>query len=340
MTTGSQTVLEKSQLHQVLRFLCANQPCTNDNLAKGLCLSAAVVRNALAELEQLGVPLQREHSLVRLRRNIELLDPDLILGQAGLTTERLAGLDVHLEIGSTNDFLLQQAALDATMPRVCLAEVQSKGRGRRGRTWVSPFGANLYFSLLYRWPPGMALSGLSIALGVAVAELLADFGSDDVGIKWPNDLYWRGRKLGGLLVDISGDARRGCDIVAGLGLNIDMGQSTQRERIDQPWTDLAQVLGRVPSRNALAAGLIERWLRALMQYRREGLGGFLERYARFDICAGERVSVLAANDTVEGVARGINPDGALLVDVGGKIEAFFAAEVSLRLQSNAYNSTP
>ena len=105
---------------------------------------------------------------------------------------------------------------------VCFAEHQSAGKGRRGRQWVSPFGSNIYMSILWRFQQdGIACTaGLSLAVGVAVIRALKTYGFNEVGLKWPNDIYCQGKKLGGILIEVSGEADGPCAVIIGLGLNL------------------------------------------------------------------------------------------------------------------------
>lgn len=286
--------------------------------------------DALAGLAALGIEARGDADTLRINPPADLLDAAVLREQlTGLPL--LGGVEVFFEIGSTNDYLLASAATLDPSAHVCLAEVQTKGRGRRGRGWISPLAANLYCSLLWRWKGTAGIGGLSLALGVAAAEALTEFGADEVGIKWPNDLYWGGRKLAGILVDLSGDPRRRCDVVAGIGINVDMRNRLEAGAINQPWCDLTEVLEGVPPRNEMAVALVRNWLRAFEAFEQEGMSAFLTRYARFDLCAHQVVTLATDTGSVDGIARGINRDGALLLERDGKLEAHVAADVSLRL---------
>lgn len=322
----------KGPLGLLLGALSDGDAVSRQQLQRSLGLSDDDCQFAVEQMRELEIPLLADGEILQLAYAIELLSRDAILEHAGPIGERLSDLEVFLEIGSTNDFLLGRADRFSPQPRVCIAELQSKGRGRRGRTWFSPFGTNLYFSLLWRWNSSQALTGLSLALGVAAVEALDELGGREIGLKWPNDLYWRGRKLAGMLIDVVGDPRRGCNVVAGIGINVDMRRALSAEdRIDQPWCDLAQAMQETPSRNALGGVLLRNWLRAFAIYEQSGLEAFLERFARYDICAGMPVTVTTAKHSVEGVARGINREGQLMVDTDAGLEKFLAADVSLRL---------
>ena len=124
---------------------------------------------------------------------------------------------------------------------VCTAEQQTAGRGRRGREWISPFGRNLYVSTVWEFTQGAAaLEGLSLAVGVAVAQALKGLGLPEVQLKWPNDIQHEGKKLGGVLLEMVGDASRQCQVVVGIGVNVAM-PGAAANAIDQAWTDISRM---------------------------------------------------------------------------------------------------
>jgi len=239
--------------------------------------------------------------------------------------DALATIHIAAETAST-----QADALAATVPEhgcaLFLAEHQRAGQGRQGRAWISaPAGASLAMSLSRRFErPMVAMSGLSLVVGIAVAEALA---LDGVGLKWPNDLVADGRKLGGILVNLRAGAEGGCEAIIGVGINLDLPGNAS---IDQPWTDLARCGAAPRSRNALLAGLLEQLLPALSLFETEGLGPFLPRWQRLDAYAGREVRVLEGERIHEGRLDGITASGALRLHAGGEECIFHSGEVSLR----------
>lgn len=266
--------------------------------------------------------------------SLELLDRELIL--AGLTGEaraRVSRLELHPVLDSTNAYLLAQARAGWPSGVVCLAERQTAGRGRLGRDWLTPFGAGLAFSLLWRFETQPeALSGLSLATGIAVARGLRDVGVTEVGLKWPNDVWWRGRKLGGILLE-SGVTADSVHVVAGIGINIAL-PGEEATVIDQPWVDLREILGtgRI-ARNRLASSLIGELIQIFAGFERDGFAGLAAEWARFDRVAGRRVSLRLANTLITGVARGVDATGALLLEsADGVITPYIGGEISLRVE--------
>jgi BirA family biotin operon repressor/biotin-[acetyl-CoA-carboxylase] ligase len=239
--------------------------------------------------------------------------------------EALSTIHIASETAST-----QSDALAAEVPAhgcaLFLAEHQLAGQGRQGRGWISaPADASLAMSLLRRFRATMVtMSGLSLVVGIAAAEALA---LDGVGLKWPNDLVFDGRKLGGILVNLRAAPEGGCDAVIGIGINLSLPDAPG---IDQPWTDLARCGAAPESRNLLLAALLEHLLPALEQFEDEGLEPFLARWHRLDAYAGREVRVLAGDRIHEGRLDGITASGALRLRANGEERIFHSGEVSLR----------
>ncbi|MEP6938256.1 MAG: biotin--[acetyl-CoA-carboxylase] ligase [Rudaea sp.] len=301
-------------------------------LAAKLGVSRTAVWKQIEALRELGAPIEAvAGSGYRLAWPFEALDGGRI--RAALDARlraRLATIDVHWQIDSTNTELQRVAAGTGHAPRICLAEAQTAGRGRRGRRWRSPLGGNLSFSLLWPFAQGMgALAGLSLVVGVAVTEALADCGVAEVGLKWPNDVLARGRKLAGILVELGGDFLGPCHAVIGIGINLRLTPS-ERAAIDQPAIDVASLAPEVPSRNLLAARLATRLVGALDRFGTQGFIAFRDEYARRDLLAGRAIRVLAGGDEHDGVAAGVDERGALVVRRGKTLTHVDSAEVSIR----------
>lgn len=265
-----------------------------------------------------------------LARPLDLLEQQDILGRLPAQARKgVDSLQVLWSVDSTNSELLRRSTplLGAS---VLLAERQTGGRGRRGRQWASPLAANLYLSLARSFSGGLArLGGLSLVAGVAAGEALHEAGFGQVQLKWPNDLVVADRKLGGLLVEGSGENAAPARAVLGLGLNVCMPPSAAAA-IDQPWTELARWSASTPSRNALAAALLAHLLPALECFDAEGLAPFLPRYARLDALRGRLVDVSTHAGPVEGTCTGVAEDGALCLETRDGPRRFHAGETSVR----------
>ncbi|WP_067566522.1 bifunctional biotin--[acetyl-CoA-carboxylase] ligase/biotin operon repressor BirA [Candidatus Doolittlea endobia] len=261
----------------------------------------------------------------RLYAPLQLLDESVI--HARLPASRLAVLSV---IDSTNQYLIGR--IGTTKPGdACVAEYQTQGRGRRGRQWVSTFGNNLYLSLYWRFEKGLAAAGgLSLMVGIVIAEVLQRLGAEEVRVKWPNDLYLNDRKLAGILVELSGKVSDVAHVVIGAGINLAMRESTVG-KIDQEWINL-QAAGITIDRNTLATELTDTLRQALQQFERNGLAPFVSRWQALDNFFGRPVKLLTEEQEIKGISRGIDAQGVLLLEQEGTLHAYLDGEISLRGQ--------
>lgn len=316
--------------HAILEVLADGEFHSGETLARSLGVTRAAVWKKMRTLENLGLQVFRIPGKgYRLQNRLDLLHAETI--GAALSPEcrgRLQGITVLDVVDSTNTWL-QGRDHD---PEVCFAEFQSAGRGRRGRQWVSPFGANLYMSLSWRfeeWPPGFTALGMVTA--IAAVRALAALGHDEVRIKWPNDLVAAGRKLGGVLTDIEGEPPRATRAIIGLGLNVRM-PAEAAANIDQPWMDLATLSeGAPPERNILAATLVEALTTALTEFAERGFVAFSADWARLDLVAGKAVALHSHEHTLTGVAAGVDEQGALLLRTPSGIKRVVSGDLSLRM---------
>ena len=269
----------------------------------------------------------------RLARPLQRLQAPAIRTVLPSVWRERVTLEVLPRTDSTNSQLLARPA--ANDPQVLLAELQTAGRGRRGRVWRSPFGANLNLSLSWSflaWPP--QLSTLSLAVGVLCARALRNIGLEGLALKWPNDLWLNRAKLGGILIEQRGEAGGACRVVIGIGLNVVMSEQ-QAGVIDQAWTTVDEGLQRagrsMPARNVLAAAVIGTLLDGLEQFAADGFAPFAAEWSALDLTRGNAVNVTGAARDLVGIARGVDADGALLVETALGTQAVHAGDVSLRL---------
>jgi BirA family transcriptional regulator, biotin operon repressor / biotin---[acetyl-CoA-carboxylase] ligase len=238
-------------------------------------------------------------------------------------------LNVREACESSNTALLHEAERGAAHRTVLLCHRQTGGRGRRGRSWLSSPEGSLTFSLLWRFPPGAPLPmGLSLAVGVAVARALETFGAKDVRLKWPNDLLLHGRKLAGILVDLHNGRGTPAGAVIGIGLNLRLPASFPAREI--PATDLVHAMAEPPTRVDLLARLLIELAATLETFDRAGFAAarqpWLARHAMQDV----PVQVVGDRDSVVGICRGIDNDGALLLETAFGLQRIVAGDVSLR----------
>ena len=260
---------------------------------------------------------------------LELLDAQSIGSLlTASSSAQLSKLEILTIIDSTNAYLLRQEAHEKIT--VCMAECQTAGRGRRGRTWISPFAKNIYLSLRITIESGLgALEGLSLAIGVAIARALQHVGAADIQLKWPNDVLWCGRKLGGVLIDVVGDPAGCCHVVVGVGLNLNADRAMSAS-IEQPWTSLTEILGRPSGRNVVAAALLNEIIALLANYERDGFGSYRAEWELLNAHAGRQVNIHLGSTLIAGQVKGVNASGALILSTDSGEQVFHGGEVSLR----------
>lgn len=265
-----------------------------------------------------------------LAEPLELLDENHIVEL--LSTQQnalMSRLQLMVSVDSTNSWLKQQLSQGMQSGSACLSEHQSAGRGRRGRSWVSPFGANLYLSLYWRFERSMSeIGGVSLAVGTVLARVLSGQIAN-VALKWPNDVLVDGNKIAGILVDVQGAADGPVDAVIGIGLNLHV-PAHASQQIDQPWTDLQQLGHTGVSRNQLAARLLGELLDAMQMFQHHQLAPFVSQWRKYDLFHGKEVLLFHPQRKIRGIHKGITDDGSLLLEVDGRLASFQSGEVSLR----------
>jgi BirA family biotin operon repressor/biotin-[acetyl-CoA-carboxylase] ligase len=318
----------------LLALLAQGEPRSGTWLARALDAEERDIETGVEQLRALGIDIAAAPQGFRLAvgTRLELLDADAI--RAGLRQEsagRLRRLEVLFEVDSTNTRLLGRAGPPTGFADVALAELQHAGRGRQGRRWISPFGASLALSLGWAFPDAARVdSTLSLAVGVAVARALGGFGARGILLKWPNDVWFEDRKIGGVLAETKAGGGT-AHVVVGVGLNLHLSEGS-RTRIGS--TRLAALDEACPSpmaRNALAAALLDQLLSMLPLFERRGFEAFRDEWRSLDALRDRPARVLLAQGTAEGIARGVDEDGGLLLENGGRVEKFMSGEASLRL---------
>jgi BirA family biotin operon repressor/biotin-[acetyl-CoA-carboxylase] ligase len=315
----------------VLRLLADGEFHSGAGLARALGVSRSTVWNAVRALSAAGVDVYSVKSRgYRLAQPVSMLDRSEIARHAGAAASRLE-IEVIDVAGSTNTLLLQRAAAGAPSGTVVAAEWQQAGRGRMQREWHAGIAGAITFSVLWRFSHGAAaLAGLSLAVGVALTRAIARLGVSAVQLKWPNDVLWRERKLGGVLIEMQGDALGPSAVVIGIGVNVRLSESL-RERIGQPATDLESACGRPVDRSAALGVMLDDLAAVLDAFATGGFAPLRAEWLRRHVYDGKRVLVKLPNGrSDEGVVRGVDDDGALLVDGGSGIRRLHSAEISVR----------
>jgi len=297
---------------------------SGEQLGETLGMSRAAINKHIQTLKSWGLDVYTVTGKgYSLSAPMQLLNEQAILSQV-----EQGNVSVIPVIDSTNQYLLERMH-DMQSGAACIAEYQQAGRGRRGRQWFSPFGANLYMSMYWRLEQGPAAAmGLSLVIGIIMAETLRSLGADNVRVKWPNDIYLNDRKLAGILVELTGKTGDAAQIVIGAGINLAM-RTADASQINQGWINL-QEAGVTVNRNELAAHLINSLREALPLFEQEGLTPFIARWAALDNFINRPVKLLIGEREVHGIARGVDSQGGLLLEQDGEIKAWVGGEISLR----------
>jgi BirA family biotin operon repressor/biotin-[acetyl-CoA-carboxylase] ligase len=321
----------KPLVSSVLKRLADGDFHSGERLAGALDVSRAAIWHAVRQLESAGLDVYKVRGRgYRLAQSLTLLERPAVERHLGAHAGRFA-LDFRETVDSTNTVVLQLAAAGAPGGTAVAAEWQSGGRGRLGRAWHAGLGEALTFSLLWRCPRGAAaLSGLSLAVGVALARALAAAGAPDAVLKWPNDVLWSGRKLCGILIELAGDALGPTAAAIGIGINVRLSGAT-RARISQPAADLEEACGDAPDRNRLLAGVLIELDRALEGFARDGFAPVRAEWQRRHAHQDRRVTLaLPGGARLTGRARGVAEDGALLLETRAGTRPYHSGEISLR----------
>ena len=317
---------------QLINILSDGATHSGEALGLSLGISRVAVWKRLKKLEEFGLEVETKKGKgYCLPGGLDLLRP-LKIGDclSNESQRHLSNVDVFFQIDSTNARLADMARTSPIKGHVCLAEQQTAGRGRRGREWYSPFGRNIYMSVGWEFEAGAAvLEGLSLAVGVALVRALASNGVAGLALKWPNDILCNGKKLAGVLIEMSGDASGACSVVVGIGLNVNMGSGVTTQ-IDQPWIDVASLINVNVSRNALVGSMLSELLPVLADYHERGFAIYRDEWNALDHLAMQDVELIGVAGNLTGVAHGVDATGALQVDTGEGVQLVKGGEVTLR----------
>ena len=315
--------------------LCDGQFHSGEELARALGVTRSAVWKAANALRDLGTPMEAIRNRgYRLVTASEPLAAGRIREALSRTVrDRIQRLDVAWSLGSTNTELVSRPNPPPGSVEVQLAEFQTAGRGRRGRSWIAPPGGSVCLSLSWTFPDMPRDAGaLGLAVGVCALRALEPFGVPDVRLKWPNDVLVADRKLGGILIELRAESDGPACVVLGIGLNVALGTDLLEKiaGLGLPATDLASLVPAGVPRNALTASLIEACVRGLLDFEQEGLRPFIEEWRHADALRGRPVIVQAGEESARGLARSIDLNGALLVETPHGLKKFFSGEVTVR----------
>ncbi|PKG81550.1 biotin--[acetyl-CoA-carboxylase] synthetase [Colwellia sp. 75C3] len=331
--------MTKAFKEHLVKSLASGQFVSGQLLGEQLGISRTAIAKHIKALTEIGLDIYSVTGKgYKLAQPMYLLEKDkilcLLVNEASKQTEKQSDLplvEVHSLIDSTNDYLMRRLPNQVSPGQVCLAEYQSAGRGRRGRQWISPFGSQIYLSMYWYLEQGLsAAMGLSLVTALAVSDAVKAHSDIQVQLKWPNDIYLDGVKLAGILIDLEGQALEPSHCVIGIGLNLHMPEEAGK-LIEQKWTDLQSHSKVKIDRNALSAQLISCLRQRLHQHQQEGLVPMLDEWHAHDAFLNKRVKLITGERVTHGICRGVNNQGALLLEVDGQVKPVYGGEVSLRM---------
>lgn len=321
--------------HNILLALAGGDFCSGEWLGEKNDISRSAIGKHIQALQKLGLDI---YSVTGkgycLSTPIKLLERNAIIEVSQLKDVLI---QVETVVSSTND-LIKQGLLNKTINNkesgtTIFSEAQTAGRGRRGKEWISPLGASLYFSTHWRFEQGIsATMGLSLVVGIAIVDALTELGVSDLGLKWPNDIYYQGRKLAGILVELEGQGSDSCDIIIGAGINVKLPNNVD-EKIDQPFADLNETRLEL-DRNVIAGTILRHLIVHLKVFEQTGFTEFVSHWHEYDCFIGHQVQLHMGQRVVVGIADGVDAQGGIVLNIDNKTQSFYGGEISLRKLSS------
>ena len=306
---------------------------SGEEISRQLAVSRTAVWKHIRELKNHGYEIEAHpRKGYRLKSRPDLLLPEEI--RAGLSTQLLGSQIVHFyDTSSTNNEAKRLAADDAVEGTIVVSEAQTLGRGRLNRGWFSPPGGGVWVSVILRPPfPPQEAPKCTLMAAVATVEAIREASGLNCGIKWPNDILWQGRKLVGILTEMSAEMDAINFVVLGIGINVSLQENDFPEELRNIGASISMGAGREVSRVEVLQKLLERLEHWYQVVKKEGFEPVLEAWRRESITLGQPVRVLAGEETYDGVAEELAEDGSLLVRTENGLRRVLAGDVSLRLQ--------
>ena len=248
-----------------------------------------------------------------------------------LTHEKSMLIEVFEKLPSTQDYL--KAFIGNMQTRLCIAEHQTKARGRFDRHWYAPFGKNIYLSMLYAFHQDISeLGGLSLIVGLSLCKTLNTLYTltHPILMKWPNDLLCDNKKMAGILVEVKAEAHGISHTNIGIGVNVNM-LNDDKKITGQMWTSLQKLTGQYHDRNVLIAALINQLLIDLNTFSQQGFEPFLKEWNHYDLLYNKSITLKMGNHEFTGIAQGLNENGHLLVKLNDtqEIKAFSSGDTTI-----------
>jgi len=319
------------RLQKLVQLLADGQFHSGQVLAEIIGVSRTAIWKLVAKLQAWQIEIFAVRGKgYRIPGGLTLIDSDYLNPQITSKAKLFSIVEVLPTVDSTADYLIRSWTSEPGVGRICVAEHQTDGRGRKGRKWVSPFGANLYFSLGLNLPMGLsALGGLSLAVGIGLTQFLNEHCNEKVSLKWPNDLLVNGHKLAGILVEASGDSNDNSFLNIGIGINWNM-LNSHSNGIDQAWINLQALLNSDINRNEILALILLQLDDVLNRYIESGFAGFRREWSSCSAYYGQRIVIHTHKGQISGTEIGIEKSGAIKIQTADGERSFFSGEVSLR----------
>lgn len=322
-----------SSLKNLIKILNDGEFHSGESLGKQLKISRNAVWKHINQLIKYDIAIESAQSKgYRLTQSVILLDSKSIRENISYNGKfKLNKIEILGNVDSTNTYLKHYASQQPYAIDICLAEHQTAGKGRFGRNWHSPFGANIYLSLSCNITQDISqLNGLALALGVAVIRSLEKFNiKTGIALKWPNDIFWQGEKLGGILIEVNAESHGMTQVIVGVGLNVNMPVKAQ-EFIARPWVSLNKIIKENLDRNKIVAVLLNYLLENLEKFLECGFLHYIEQWKQYDYLHEKPVALMVGQEKIFGTAVGINKYGHLLLQMdSGEIKNYSAGEASL-----------
>lgn len=311
---------------QILEILNDGAIHTGSDMADALSISRTAVWKIIQRLKKYNVEIRTQRQGYQLKAPLILLDKKKI---EGLMKYPKITWEIFESIPSTSDYLKNKRPLGKT--HCCLAEYQSKGKGRLGRTWISPFGRNIYCSFSYVFNKDISeMGGLSLAVGILTAQALEALNPIlKPSLKWPNDIYINNQKMGGILIELTAEAHGNCTAIISIGLDINM-RGINLNEVNQPWTSLEHILNEKLDRNIVVAHLLQSILKGMDIFHEKGMAAFVPEWKQYDFLENQKISINTGKEIRSGIARGISAHGNLLFEnSAGNLELFSYGDTML-----------
>lgn len=327
------------QMKSLLNVLADGKFHTGSELGQHLNMTRAGVWKMISQLKLQVVIEAQRHFGYRIPGGLNLLSLEKIHSYfTSPISAEIHTLHLFDSIPSTNtwlsEFLMSHSENNLAI-HWCFAESQTQGRGRLGRSWFSPFGYNLYVSTASFFEDISLIKGLSLVVAIGILRALKALGiKDNIGVKWPNDIYCQGFKLGGILIEISGEVHDKTQVIIGIGINCNMPKDIA-PTITKPWTSLQYLnSNQCIDRNQLAAFLIENLTSILRQFKTQGFSVFVKEFRAHDVTLNQMVELKFANgQTLHGISQSIDDEGYFCLKTASEnVLRFASGEISLNIE--------